>query len=199
MDRDLNSQNEEQTSFGFFDIFRLIIRKGMNEEDAANSFPLKRTKKQTTLSGISFTEQKTLFLIVIKRLAGGLKKNFWSVIALAIALTVLHNCIISILWIIPHSPYSFASQSVISRFIFNFLSFFISVIIYIPFICLGRCFMEQRKAKYQDFSYKNISGNRPKDDELHWELKRLRQEVRILRQERDILKKATAFFARTGK
>ena len=44
-----------------------------------------------------------------------------------------------------------------------------------------------------------ISGNRPKDDELHRELKRLRQEVRILRQERDILKKATAFFARTGK
>jgi transposase len=30
------------------------------------------------------------------------------------------------------------------------------------------------------------------------ELKRLRQENEILRQERDILKKATAFFAREG-
>ena len=39
---------------------------------------------------------------------------------------------------------------------------------------------------------------RPPGEDMAAELKRLRRENEVLRQERDILKKATAFFAREG-
>ena len=42
-----------------------------------------------------------------------------------------------------------------------------------------------------------IGGNAPAED-MASELKRLRRENEILREERDILKRATAFFAREG-
>lgn len=41
-------------------------------------------------------------------------------------------------------------------------------------------------------------GRRAGDEDMAAELKRLRRENEVLRQERDILKKATAFFAREG-
>lgn len=41
-------------------------------------------------------------------------------------------------------------------------------------------------------------SQRPPNEDMAAELKRLRRENEILRQERDILKKATAFFAREG-
>ncbi len=41
-------------------------------------------------------------------------------------------------------------------------------------------------------------GRRGGDEDMAAELKRLRRENEILRQERDILKKATAFFAKEG-
>ena len=41
-------------------------------------------------------------------------------------------------------------------------------------------------------------GRRDVDEDMVAELKRLRRENEVLRQERDILKKATAFFAKEG-
>lgn len=41
-------------------------------------------------------------------------------------------------------------------------------------------------------------GRRDVDEDMAAELKRLRRENEVLRQERDILKKATAFFAKEG-
>lgn len=41
-------------------------------------------------------------------------------------------------------------------------------------------------------------GRRDANEDMSAELKRLRRENEILRQERDILKKATAFFAKEG-
>jgi transposase len=41
-------------------------------------------------------------------------------------------------------------------------------------------------------------GRREGDEDMAAELKRLRRENEVLRQERDILKKATAFFAKEG-
>jgi transposase len=42
------------------------------------------------------------------------------------------------------------------------------------------------------------ADRRPPDEDVASELKRLRRENDILRQERDILKRATAFFAKEG-
>ena len=44
----------------------------------------------------------------------------------------------------------------------------------------------------------NDPGLRPANEEMAAELKRLRRENEILRQERDILKKAAVFFAKEG-
>jgi transposase len=46
--------------------------------------------------------------------------------------------------------------------------------------------------------YRDMEGAARISDPNEDELTRLRSEVKILRQERDILKKATAFFAREG-
>jgi transposase len=52
-------------------------------------------------------------------------------------------------------------------------------------------------ARNRDAAIDN-SGHREADEDMVAELKRLRRENEILRQERDILKKATAFFAKEG-
>lgn len=57
---------------------------------------------------------------------------------------------------------------------------------------LTRWLSRHRDAVMDDPGLRNV------DEDMATELKRLRRENEILRQERDILKKATAFFAKEG-
>jgi transposase len=52
--------------------------------------------------------------------------------------------------------------------------------------------------KWKEKQEQSVSGSKPAETELE-ELKRLRQEVKTLRMEKEILKKASAFFAKEMK
>jgi transposase len=60
---------------------------------------------------------------------------------------------------------------------------------------VNRSTLARWMAEHQDT--RPASGTPPHEDVMD-ELKRLRRENEVLRQERDILKKATAFFAKEG-
>lgn len=62
---------------------------------------------------------------------------------------------------------------------------------------VGHTTLERWIAQHRDRQMEERSGPLPGED-MAAELKRLRRENEVLRQERDILKKATAFFVREG-